>query len=414
MNNSLEIKVLALARGDWQTKRFMNFCCRENWKVYFDSTWKTEVIESVNPDIILTLADSYYEIYKMVLAAREKNIPTLLIMDGLLEWRHTWENNRFGYGGSVPLYQPVECDKIACYGWQNARTLESWGNVGKCEIVGDPRFDVYLGKGKIPHAGPKRILIISANTPGYNDTQKYFAKQGFNGLQEYFRNRRDVEVIWRLRKGLDIELGVEEINGAKYGTSLSDILPNIDCAISQASTVVLEPMLVRVPTAIIDFSNSPQYIYSVWNISAHSQIEQVVNEIVNPSAKCMSYQDELLHNQLECWTPAQNRLVKLVEEMAVIGRKSRDTGMESAYPGRILTVDVGGASLPSELFVMSQLYPDHPVLSETGINRLRLELIYANQELKYARNELEVRNIKYWISLLFRNMARLYAQVRKS
>ena len=48
------------------------------------------------------------------------------------------------------IFQPVVGHKIACLGRSQARILESWGNVGKCEIVGAPRLDRLIGKPTTP------------------------------------------------------------------------------------------------------------------------------------------------------------------------------------------------------------------------------------------------------------------------
>ena len=102
-----------------------------------------------------------------------RGLPMALMMDGVIEWRHEWEDPNFGAGGRIAYYQPIVTDKVACIGWQAARTLEAWGNVGKCEIIGMPRFDQYLEQpvALVPHDGKKRLLIMTANTPGFTPEQ---------------------------------------------------------------------------------------------------------------------------------------------------------------------------------------------------------------------------------------------------
>lgn len=397
-------KVLALARDDWQVKRYMNFICRDNWEVLFDDKWEKKVVDEVEPDIILTLADSYFSIYHLCNRARERKIPVLLILDGLLEWRHTWENPRFAYGGGVPLYQPVECDKIACYGWQNARTLESWGNIGKCELVGDPRFDQYLNLKRIIHDGKKRLMIMSANTPGYTNEQKSNVVGAFKDLKTYLDKRDDIEIIWRLRKAMDKELAVANKNGSVYGRTLTEILPHMDAVISQPSTVVLEPMLLNIPTALLDYQNAPRYIHAVWHINSGAVIEKTIEKMLNPEPYALLYQDELLHNQLECRTPAAYRLVSLIEKMVELGRDARKYDKELFFPSRILHPEVNGYALPSELFDLSLLYPGHPILREKDLNKLQHELIYAKQELELVKKELDIRGISYWTTLGLRKL----------
>ncbi|HWF19594.1 MAG TPA: class I SAM-dependent methyltransferase, partial [Verrucomicrobiae bacterium] len=86
-------------------------------------------------------------------------IPTLILADGILEYRNTWEHPKNEPGA---IFQPVLGHKIACLGRSQARILESWGNIGKCEIVGSPRFDGYceLQRRQKRPDEPFRILVM--------------------------------------------------------------------------------------------------------------------------------------------------------------------------------------------------------------------------------------------------------------
>lgn len=108
----------------------------------FEFIKNTEIENFDDIDIVLLAHEFYFNksrhnvefIYK----AKQKNIPVLLLMDGILEWRNSWENNltlnKEGMG--FPAYQPVLSDKVACLGANQIRILEHWGNLGKCELVG--------------------------------------------------------------------------------------------------------------------------------------------------------------------------------------------------------------------------------------------------------------------------------------
>src|SRR5688572_25142416 len=117
---------------------------RNDLELIIDKNPDVYIIEQYTPDILITLTCHTAEIISVIEKARKKSIPSLLMMDGILEWRHVWENPRYGYGGGIPFNQPIYNDKAACYGWEAARTLEGWGNLGKCEIIGFPRFDHWI------------------------------------------------------------------------------------------------------------------------------------------------------------------------------------------------------------------------------------------------------------------------------
>src|SRR5690606_16982634 len=83
-----------------------------------------------NTGLIVT-HDHYSEPWVSILRkAKEKNIPTLVLADGILEYRNTFEHPDLVPGS---LYQPVLGHKLACIGRSQARVVESWGNIGVCE-----------------------------------------------------------------------------------------------------------------------------------------------------------------------------------------------------------------------------------------------------------------------------------------
>ncbi|MBF0494867.1 MAG: hypothetical protein HQL28_07070 [Candidatus Omnitrophica bacterium] len=126
---------------------------------------------------------------------KRRNIPTLHVSDGILEWRNVWENpmHKIGVSPAMPLFQPVLCHKIACIGRSQARILESWGNLGKCEVVGFPRFDKLLdrkkniGTGKVL-SGCKSLtfLVMTARTAAFTAEQIEIVKRSLIDLKTWF------------------------------------------------------------------------------------------------------------------------------------------------------------------------------------------------------------------------------------
>jgi hypothetical protein len=101
--------------------------------------------------------------------------------------------------------QPVLSQKIACVGRSPARLLESWGNLGKCEIVGLPRLDALRGRRPRPrHPGaPTHLLITTAKTPGFSPGQVRRVQQSLQDLKAWIDGARstgrfDIEPVWRL------------------------------------------------------------------------------------------------------------------------------------------------------------------------------------------------------------------------
>ena len=322
----------------------------------------------------------------------EQGIPTLHVLDGVLEWRNTWENPTYTLGAepALPFLQPSLCHKVACLGRSQARLLESWGNLGKCEVVGVPRLDHFV----TTPAGPKtdsdgatrRILVMTARTPGFTADQTAEVKQSLVDVKEWFAKHprlggRPVQPVWRLTQGLAAEIGVENSLRDTFGGELGAVLRNVDAVITTPSTALLEGMLAGRPVALLDYNNRPHYVPAAWSISAERHLGQVISELVVPPAARMLYQDTILHDALECRTPASPRMVRLVEEMVRIGRECRACGRPLRLPRRILPDEQDGHHLPEERFDYHTLYPDHPVFGDMDRAVLRMELGHLRREL---------------------------------
>ncbi|MCC7208160.1 MAG: hypothetical protein IT323_12700 [Anaerolineae bacterium] len=375
------IRVLALSRK--QDHHFAPL--RSSFEVVSTENWSVDAVSLHSPDVLLTLSDDWYEAYAVINEAKRLNIPSLLMMDGIIEWRHQWEDPNLGAGGNIAYYQPVVTDKVACLGWLNARTLEAWGNAGKCEIVGAPRFDHYLEQPVAPpavHDGPKHLLVMTANTPGFTPGQIAQVEQALCDVRDFLTNQREWQPIWRVTKGLDARLSLHDDFPHLRGRPLREVLAAADGVLATPSTVLLESMLAHRPTALLDYSNSPPYVSAAWSITAKAHIAPTLESLYSQDAKRLSYQDEFLHNYLECRTTATPRLVALVRQMAEIGREARAKGGSPVFPTRMLPLALGGHAVPSTHFDWARLYPGHPVFSQTDLRALQVELIHAKTEIK--------------------------------
>jgi hypothetical protein len=167
------------------------------------------------------------------------------------------------------------------------------------------------------------------------------------------------------------------------GDDLAAALGRVDAVVTTPSTAVLESMLQGVPVALLDYSNSPQYVPAAWTISAPQHLDEVLPELVRPPEPKRLFQDAVLHDALECRTPAAPRLAYLIAEMARIGRECRERGDPLRFPRRILRDDQDGHQLPEERFDLAGLYPDHPVFANMDRAALQVELGHAAAWYRY-------------------------------
>jgi SAM-dependent methyltransferase len=304
--------------------------------------------------------------------AIEQDIPTLLLADGILEYRNTWEHPQLMPGS---LYQPVLAHKLACLGRSQARVVESWDNPGRCEITGSPRFDAYAARRRRQRAPgePFRLLVMTAITPAFTDDQHALVLQSLRDLKARLATT-PIEVRWRLTKDLDQELGVTCAINDLTGTELAEVLQNVDAVITTPSTSMLEAMLLGLPVALLDYTNRPHYVPAAWRITADAHIEPTLAELQAPPAARLLYQNATLHDALECASPAAPRLRLLAARMIAAGREARAQGRPLSLPVRLIDVaDTPPASLAEDLDPAA-LFPGHEPFSQHDVRALQTEL----------------------------------------
>ena len=365
-----------------------------------------EIVESYAPDwqvpsdagiVITHMHYRWEEVSALRRIYETTRVPILILADGVLEYRNTWENPHIADGS---VFQPVIGHKLACIGRAQARTIESWGNVGTCEIVGLPRFDHVANREALPvqNDGPFRILIATANTPAFTKAQREKVVEGLYLLRQRFDinntvNGRAVELTWRLTDGLEQELGLPiPDDSASEAIPLSDAIEMADAVITTPSTIYLESVLKRRPTAILDFNNSPAYVPSAWTITAPLHFNSVIGELENPPAAKMLYQQSVLHDQLHLGQPACSRLLQLINTMVQHGIQARHSGNAIELPARILS-DHGNANPAFDVnFDLSSLYPNNRVFQLSEVSRLQQELNQAIARLGQLPIELDKKD----------------------
>ena len=324
-------------------------------------------------------------------------VPVLMLSDGVLEYRNTWENPSVAEGA---IFQPLMAHKLACIGRAQARTVESWDNVGNCEVVGLPRLDGMIGSEFLPvhSSGPIRLLVTSANTPAFTPAQRKLVVKSLKDLyarvsRNPWAGRRKIQIHWRLTDGLAAEVGLPHDQvPLKEQLTLTEAIENADAVITTPSTIYLESVLKRRPTAILDYTNSPQYFNSAWNITAPVHISGVLEELAAPPQAKMMFQRATLHDQLECCSAATPRLLDLVNAMVEHGSSARMAETKIELPLRILEDRQRGIQVVESEFDKTVLYPDNPVFLEEDVRRLQGELSQAIQRLGQLPVELDCKN----------------------
>ena len=328
----------------------------------------------------------------------EAKVPILILCDGILEFRNTWQNPTIADGS---VYQTIFGHKIACIGRAPARIIESFGNQGLCEIVGHPRFDEMYTSEHLPvqDSGPFRLLVTTARTPAFNEQQHRQVVKGLTELKNRFtRNnsvgKRLVEVNWRLPDSLLNELNLPKADQAHKLPSLGETIELSDAVITTPSTVFLESLIKRRPVALLDFTNSPAYVPAAWRITATAHMNPVLEELASPPAAKMLFQRATLHDQLELGQDSRKRLFSLFGEMIDAGQRALESDEKLNLPVRILSDPQRGIAKIDDEFDLSVLFPNSPVFRESNIAQLQQELVHAIARLDQLPKELHDRDEK--------------------
>ena len=336
----------------------------------------------------------------------QNQIPILILSDGILEYRNTWEHPELVDGS---IFQPLFGHKLACIGRAQARVVESWGNAGRCEVVGLPRLDVINANHIRPvnDSGPFRILVATANTPAFDDHQRETVVRSLGELKRWFeenaelaadaamgRSARPIEIIWRLSDGLDAELELGEPVDLENDDRppIGEVIEKVDAVITTQSTMYLESVLRGRPTAILDFHNSPAYLTAAWTINSAEPLSRVISELACPPVHKMQFQQFVLQDQLECQTAAKPRLLDLISSMVEAGKLARAKREPIELAARILIDSKYGLTAIPDGFALESLYPNDKAMQFQDVDRLKIELAAAIKRLEQMPCELAEKN----------------------
>lgn len=348
----------------------------------FPATWQ------VPEDAAIVISHMHYR-WEDINAFRrimdQGNVPILILADGILEYRNIYEHPDLADGC---VFQPVIGHKLACLGRGQVRVIESWGNIGKCESVGLPRLDPVLNETPVPVRGDGqfRLLIATASTPAFGDRQREAVIESLRMIQQRFDqnlliNQRPVQVEWRLTDGLDRELGLPDTD-VENRPGLSQAIDSSDAVIVTPSTVFLESLLKGRPTALLDFHNKPHFVPSAWMINAPKHLNSTLQELAFPPAPRMLFQQTVLHDQLECQSPATPRMIGLISGMVEEGRRARAEGRPFHFPHRMLDDPARGFQFVEPGFDLATLFPENHYFLEMDRARLVAELNLAVSRLE--------------------------------
>jgi len=370
-------------------------------------------------DIFLTSDEYNYHSTSRLLSAKSLGIPTLHIVDGICEWRNTWENPRsLDQSVGMPLFQPLLADKVVCLGPAQARLFESWGSHGKCEVAGLPRFDATLLEAKnrkfqnTPYATNGLITIATARTAGFTPAQQKLAEKCLFDINHWFETKHPElmrYVVWRPGNKDYLPMNpVGRVSDASH-EALLDILKGSRVFITTPSTAALEAMLLGIPTCVADYTNSPRFLNSAWFISAENHLDQELTALLSPTAQRLQFQQHLLHDQVRCDSLAAPRVAQLIEEMVAHARFLRARNSELNLPPSMVPAlqEFEEFSYP---YRPELLFPAHPVFCRTDLPAIQAENGHLHLKISALEAELRRRSMARHITDFLKRLVHFAAR----
>ncbi len=339
-------------------------------------------------------------------------IPILILADGILEYRNTFLHPGLPAGS---IFHPLFGHKLACLGRAPARLIESWGNAGRCEVIGLPRLDQVQRLARRSSHEKFRILVASATTPAFDDDQQRIVAGSLIALRNWSAGRtlsdgRELELVWRVSPQLATELGVAQEDESER-PELDSVMAETDAVITTPSTLFLESALRGRPTALLDFFHHPSFVPAAWTLRCREQFGQVISELAEPPAAKLEHQEFILHDQLECRTPATPRMEQLIKAMLEAGTQAAQTNAPLQLPHRIVPFMPEVTDTASHSDNLAQLYPDNDAFEIKDRQRLQIELTAAIERLQQLPDELDQRD--EYIDQLHQKNDQLKVRVRE-
>lgn len=187
--------------------------------------------------------------------AREMSVPTVLLVDGVVEHANTFGNPWLG-----PTHlQETPHDAVLAMGPLAGRILTDLGN--RVTVTGLPRLDGLedrIAQARTRIEAGQWLVVATANTPAMDAGGLARVRAMLRELRAE-ASRRDIQVRWRIDAALADDLRVM-VDAAP----LLDTLAGARATITAASTLAVESMLAGVPTAIAHPHPFPLWVPAAW------------------------------------------------------------------------------------------------------------------------------------------------------
>ena len=359
-----------------------------------------QILQQVNAgDLVVFYTEHFDSFREASLQLSKKNVATLYMIDGILEWRNAWENSPDEVACPYTM-RPALSHKVACIGASQARTLAAWGNAEKVEVVGIPRLDgLAMKRDNQPDASagsPLRVLVMTAKTPAFTKDQLATVRHSLKDLLAWQQANptiagRKIEFTWRLTRGLDSEFAIDNQLGDLAGGDLHDQLKQVDAVITTPSTAMLEAMRLGLPVAQLDYHNRPHYVQTGWDIAAAEHITDAMVQMADRDPTRMLFQRQQLADSLYLESNATERLSILIAGMLEITQQQIDANQPLNFPANMLSQPKLQLTNfdHTALYGAAEFEESDKTVIQCQLSHSRREIENLNAQIKQLQSELD-------------------------
>ncbi|MCP4816990.1 MAG: hypothetical protein GY888_31125, partial [Planctomycetaceae bacterium] len=135
-------------------------------------------------------------------------------------------------------------------------------------------------------------------------------------------------------------------------------------------------MAIGLPTAVLDYTNSPKFVAAAWNITAKDHVDPTLRQLLQPTDAHMLFQQAALTDAFQSQEPATSRIQQLLSTLI----ESRKTAIRER----------SGLKIPERIL-------DHGLphtVQESSPTRLSLQDIFP-QKISFRAKDLESLTTQY-------------------
>jgi hypothetical protein len=264
-------------------------------------------IETILPDCRLVISKSYLPppVHRWIFEARRRGIPTLLLVDGPLEWSNVYHSpslrRRMG-PGQAGLFEPIIHDAVAGIGSAQIRWIGE-RNAGRgIELMTYSNHRIRTRPD--PTREPKRdeeldFLVTTARKPYFGEAQRQALLRCLidacdalsAGGHRYALRVFDRPLLRSLRRRRpDVRVDSTE--------SFTRTLARTACVIGTPSSVLLEAMQHGKPTGTLIFRDTPLFYQTGWLLGGTSDWRSSLESMLSREPERMEFQTRVLRENL--------------------------------------------------------------------------------------------------------------------